>query len=189
MKYNDQKVIERLKEKTRELIVARGVKGWSMETLAKESGIAKSTLYRIIESKEALILDIVLSDMRKFEQEYEQILANREDFNFIEKIGKFISRNVTIYFGTYLNEALLEYPTLEDQVKANEEKIKNITIMFLELVKNQNEIRKDIDSVTFFESLMGIILHFIRLGYSGEVLTYKISIGFSFIIESIKEKK
>lgn len=186
MKYKDQKIVERLYKKTRELLLIQGVKGWNMNTLAAESGIAKSTLYRIINSKEELVLSIILEDMRQIEIDIKKILLEAENADVTKEISNFASEKVPLVFGNYLKEAILEYPELEDKVKENEDTIRQIVFMFLEYGQQRGQIKKDIDPLTIFELLMGIILHFVRIGYSGDVLSKKIYHGFNYIFYGIR---
>jgi len=189
MKYNDSQIEERVFKKTKELITTRGVKGWSMNNLAKESGVAKNTLYRMINSKEELIRDVILRDLEYIEKQLNQIMMSEDPSTVIEQMSKLISTDVVFYIGGYLNEALMEYPNLEERVQENEENIQNAVIMFIKLGQIQNQIRKDIDPKTVFESIMGMILHFIRLGYTTDQLSNKLELAFNYFFDGIKEKK
>lgn len=186
MKYKDQKIIERLHKKAREMILNRGIKGWNMGTLAAEAGIAKSTLYRIIDSKEELILGIIIENMQRIEVDLKKILLDDENEDLIEKVSALASENVPLLFGTYLNEALLEYPELEDKVKENEENIQQAVLMFLKHGQTRGQIKMNIDLLTVFELIMGTILQFVRIGYSGDELSRKLNNSFKYIFDGIR---
>lgn len=186
MKYKDDRIIERLHKKTKELIMSRGVKGWNMNTLATESGIAKSTLYRIIDSKEALILEVILEDMRRLEHGVKYILMNDSSSDIIESISELVTEAVPLMFGSYLNEALMEYPELEEKVKENEDNIRESVMMFIDYGQQRGQIKENVDPVTVFQTMLGVVLQFVRLGYTGDQLTEKINQGFKYIFEGIR---
>jgi len=188
MKCNDSQVEERIYRKTKELITSKGIKGWHMDHLAKESGMAKNTLYKIIGSKENLILEVVLNDLKQVEEEFKALLMLGDEKLITQKLSDLISRNIIDFIGGYLNEVLLEYPSLEDKVKANEDNIRNMIVTFIIMGQSQNQFKKEVDPRIFFESILGIILHQVRLGYSGDVLSDKIEKAFTYMLEGIKEK-
>lgn len=186
MKYKDEKIKSRLHKKTRELLLTKGVKGWNMNTLATESGIAKSTLYRMINSKEELIRDVIVEDMRAIEYKINDILTSNDNDDIINKISKTITEYVPMMFGSYLNEALLEYPTLEEQVQKREQNIRHSIMLFIELGQKKDQIKDGVDGITVFETLLGIVLQFVKLGYGGNELSKKIYQSFQYVFEGIR---
>ncbi len=59
-KSENKEIIRRIHKVTLMLILKQGVKGLNMNELAKTVGVAKGTLYKIINSKEQLIQEIAL---------------------------------------------------------------------------------------------------------------------------------
>ena len=51
-KKNDKNIHDNILTVAERLLLAYGIKGWNMDSVAQEAGIAKNTLYKIIDSKE-----------------------------------------------------------------------------------------------------------------------------------------
>ncbi len=186
MKYKDERLVENLYKKTRELIISRGVKGWNMSTLASELGMARSTVYRMVDSKETLILEVVLDDIKKVEKGIKSILLRPDKSDVIDRISELLTDNVPLMLGDYMTDVLLEYPSIDDHVKKNEENIRKSIKTFIKTGQTLKKIKKDVDADTLFETLVGIILQFVRLEYSGEVLTKKVKQSFQYVFRGIE---
>jgi AcrR family transcriptional regulator len=111
--YTQDKVIENAKK----MMLDFGLKGVNMGRLAKESGIAKATLYKIIGSKEELIAKVAVDFFKDtFGHLFETILKKESYLNFakedIEKIAALAVGKMRIIH----KQVFLEYPLIEKQV-------------------------------------------------------------------------
>ena len=87
LKTNNEEVIRSVYSNTIRMVNDYGIRGWNMDDLARESGLAKNTLYKIIGNKEALIMNIV-DDM--WSRYYNYISSTIDTYETKEVIGKFI---------------------------------------------------------------------------------------------------
>jgi len=118
MKVNNIEIEERIFKKTHDLILARGLKGRNMDTLAKECGLAKNTLYKIIGSKETLLENIVIRQLRKNLKIVDSMIQDAGDYSKISiSIPKKFSRLVAGFDKKALPLIYLEYPGIEKKAK------------------------------------------------------------------------
>ncbi len=187
MKVHNTDIQKMVLEQTRQMIVAKGLKGWNMVDLAKQTGLAKQTLYRIIGSKEKIIERVVISQMEKTFGYLNRIVIESSDFSefasrFIEDAPGFLS---TVPRFT-LPEIYREYPAIEK--KANEFQ-RNITRPMLDFFKRgiaEGFIRDDISAEFIFDLARGGILeHYIRSGLTGEKLQGVLGLAFKCLYEGV----
>lgn len=113
-KIGNLEIEEKVFERTRELLLNYGVKGWNMDDLSNKCGMAKRTLYKIIGNKEALIYKCVLDYANLNVTEIRRFTNSSQSYNIL--LDKF-SETVTNIFEEYIikNAASLikEYPKIE----------------------------------------------------------------------------
>ncbi len=109
---------------TRDLLKKHGLKGWDMDLLALETGLAKNTLYKIIISKESLLEQVILSKMREDLVQIEQILNEEADYaKAVSRITQRFADLVKDNFDYVIPGIYLEYPALEKNVRAAQKEI------------------------------------------------------------------
>ncbi len=96
-------IVNKVIKITRELMLSYGVKGWSMDDLAKECRMSKKTFYKIIGNKEELIFRCVLytkkqnlAQIENFinsDQSYDELLDNFSN-TFTQIFAPYIIKNV-----------------------------------------------------------------------------------------------
>ena len=178
MKYNDKENEQRVLEKTAELLSNRGIKGWNMDQLASETGLAKNTLYRIIGSKEELIERVTLNRCRSVHLRIVNVI-NREDsyMKTLEAIADEYPEHMRIYTN-FFQEVFLEYPRLEKIVRGYSDELKVRIIQFIERGIDEGYLRGDLKAGTVFEILQAISLFYIKTGAKDLELASKIREGF-----------
>ncbi|WP_101259400.1 TetR/AcrR family transcriptional regulator [Labilibaculum filiforme] len=160
---------ERVTKVAMEMILKFGLRGLNMVDLAKECGLAKATLYKIIGSKEDLIREIALEIF---------------DINIVKVLDPIMKQDDPVlafnqFLDNYFNYAVesqkilidqiyKEYPLIEKDVKANYDKM--IVKMHHRFIVWQNNklIRSDINVDYFLESVEALNEFYIRSDYSNE---------------------
>ncbi len=135
MKVDDKHTKDRILKIAKAMMLEYGLKGVNMNKLAKESGVAKATLYKIIGSKEELITTITVDFFAEtFGQLFESILCKNSFSSItnsdIEEIASLAIGKMRVIH----RQVFLEYPLIEKQVSENmdnyairiEEKFRNL---------------------------------------------------------------
>ncbi len=187
MKVKNIEIQEMVIEKTREMIISRGLKGWNMVDLAQKTGLAKQTLYKIIGSKERVIERVVLSQMEYTFGSLNKVLNMKLNFIetmelFKERIPQFISDVPRIT----LPEIYREYPAIEKKAVEFQEIISKNLIEFIERGMKEKYFRDDIEAEFLFDLMRGGVLeHYIRSGYTGDNLKNALITAYSCILNGI----
>lgn len=189
MKYNDQEVEEQIYDKVKNFLVTKGVKGWNMDMLAKESGLAKNTLYKIIGSKEKAIMNVILRDIVYLKNKLNNLLEASMASRNIDNIINLFSELFVSTHGEYLNEVLLEYPGSGKKVQKSTKLMDEIVIKFLKEKIEQGVLKSDCDPSIIHEMLQGTTIYFIQLGYYGDDLSKRLKISYEYLLNGIIEKK
>lgn len=117
MKTKNKALEERILRNTESLISRNGIKGWNMNDLASHAGITKRTLYKIIESKEQLIREIVFKNIFEIRDKISEIIKGSDDVlsgidHIITTIAELLRNNIINRYGEILNE----FPDLEAEI-------------------------------------------------------------------------
>ncbi len=169
MKVSNADIRDRVILTTRELLRKRGLKGWNMDLLAQEAGLAKNTLYKIIVSKERLLEEVILSKMREDLVQIEQILDEEEDYEkAVSRITKRFADLVKDNFDYVIPSIYLEYPALEKNVRAAQKEIYTSLNAFILKGIAKGVMRDDVSPEFVLDLAEGIVLHYYRSGCTGE---------------------
>lgn len=185
MKYNDKQSEQRVLEKTAELLSNRGIRGWNMDQLAAETGLAKNTLYRIIGSKEELIERVTLNQCRSVHLRIVNVI-NRETsyMKTLEIIVDEYPEHMSLYTN-FFREVFLEYPRLEKTVRGYSDELKVRIIQFLERGIDEGYLRADLKAESVFEILQAISLFYIKAGAKDTELATKVREGFHCLLYGV----
>ncbi|MDP8232351.1 MAG: TetR/AcrR family transcriptional regulator [Candidatus Zophobacter franzmannii] len=117
MKVDNTHTQEKVLKTAKTMMLEYGLKGVNMDKLAKESGVAKATLYKIIGSKEDLITKIAVDFFAEtFGHIFETILNIENYDNYskadIEEIASLAVGKMRVIH----RQVFLEYPLIEQQV-------------------------------------------------------------------------
>ncbi len=186
MKFNDQQSEQRVLEKAGEFLSRRGIRGWNMDELSAEAGLAKNTLYRIIGSKEKLIEHVVLENCYRGLSKMAEIIDREDSYmNTLEIIAAEFPEHMNNLYADFLFEVLLEYPNLEKVVRSHRDEMTVKITDFLYRGMTEGYLRKDIQPELVFEFLQAIVLFFVKSGIKGKELSDKIHEGFRSLIYGI----
>jgi AcrR family transcriptional regulator len=112
MKVCNEVIRKRIIQTTCDLLRRNGLKGWNMDILAHETGLAKNTLYKIIGSKEQLLEEVVISKMI---QDLEHIdLITQEEKDYMTAVNKMIEKFIDLTKNNnFIPRIYFEYPSIE----------------------------------------------------------------------------
>ncbi len=160
---------ERVTTVAMDMILKFGLKGLNMVELARECGLAKATLYKIIGSKEDLIREIALEIFKvnivavldPIMRQDDPVIATNQ---FLDNYFNYAIESQKIL----IDQIYKEYPLIEKDVETNyDEMIVNIHHRFVSW-QNSKLIRSDIEVDYFLESLEALNEFYIRSDYSKE---------------------
>lgn len=186
MKFNDKQSEQRVLEKTVELLFRRGIRGWNMDQLAAEAGLAKNTLYRIIGSKEQLIERVTLDYCRRGHLRMVEIM-DREDgyLEALEAMAEEFPEHMNSIYADFLQDVFLEYPGLEKAVRSYRDEMTMRITDFIRRGIVEGYLREDLQPESVFELLQAIILFFVKASFKGPELSGRIREGFRCLLYGI----
>ncbi|MFH1138167.1 MAG: TetR/AcrR family transcriptional regulator [Pseudomonadota bacterium] len=169
------------------LIARRGPKGWSAADLAKECGLAKNTLYKIIGSKEQLVETIVLDQIEATTGLLTAIIQRENDYRsavrrMIHDGPSFLSERPRVAFP----EIFLEFPSIESKARARQKRAAAAIIEFIEHGQGNGDIRKDMAPEFLYDLVRGIVEHYTRSGLEGEPLAEALRGAFTCLSEGVR---
>lgn len=119
MKVGDTDTEEAILSQTRELLEKFGVRGWNMDDLARECSMSKRTLYKIIGTKEDLILKCISDVLRNNISVIANFLKSPKPFpELLERFIDVITNNFQDYIFKSISAIRIEYP----KIRIEEEK-------------------------------------------------------------------
>lgn len=178
-KSENKEIIRRIHKVTLMLILKQGVKGLNMNELAKTVGVAKGTLYKIINSKEQLIQEIAL---HIFEKNSTAILEPLKQYdNPEEATGEMLDNylNYTIPAQRVLQQQIFkEYPKIEEEIMRMQDIEAEFAIKRYEDWQKQGLLRQDIDVAYCIDSILTLNEAYIESSYSEEEIIARLRSSF-----------
>lgn len=119
-----QRIIDAFKE----LAMARGFSGVTMEELAARAGVSKRTVYRYFRSKEELVSAVVEDFLAVFAGCVKEALdSSAHPVERITNIAKVIPQNIRFIYAPALHDVQKHYPHLWEKIERfREERIRQI---------------------------------------------------------------
>lgn len=189
MKVNDDLIIKRVVDSASDFLHRKGLKGWNMDNLASAAGITKPTLYKIVSSKEELIKNVVINDIRSMFSKALKVRNSKSDYiiafeKFFIEYSKFFTKGNL----DYMQRALLEYPALEKNVLKYSDELSEQIIDFIKEGILIKKIRKDVNPEHAFELLRAIVHHNVITEGKPSERARKIRAMFNLLIYGIRDK-
>jgi AcrR family transcriptional regulator len=145
-KETDRELTNKVFEKAGELFRTIGVRNTTMDDLARELGISKKTLYKVIDNKADLVYLCVQLDLQQKEKELEQIARHTD--NAIEemlRIGALIHASLQLFHPATIHDLTKFYPEAWKLIENHKENFaRNIIRNNLKKGIKQGLYRKDI---------------------------------------------
>ncbi|MGL5540193.1 MAG: TetR/AcrR family transcriptional regulator [Erysipelotrichaceae bacterium] len=160
MKTDDALVIENIKKVTLKKLSTHGAKGWNMGQLAAESGVAKDTLYRIIDSKENLIKNVLLDYIEASKHRIVSII--QEDGAYLDKFTPIIAE-LTDFASTLsiqnIQDILRIFPHLAQDISTRMNEVDAHIVDFLAYGVKHGFLKQDVDPLVVFGLFESTILY------------------------------
>ncbi len=167
MKVNNASVQGTVLECTERLLKTQGIKGWTMDTVALEAGMAKNTLYKIIGTKEQLVEKIVIGRLRGNVDAIVGIFRHEGDFiPAVEKSARQLSQSIGRNDLRILPSIFREYPSIKKKFDSISGTLSTSIHGYLNRAKKSGILRKDIDNDILIGSVTAIINYFL----SGKIM-------------------
>lgn len=186
MKVNDQLLEQRIQDKLRELIADRGLKGWNMDQLAVAAGITKPTLYKIIDTKEKLIERVIIGHIHEMQSRVVEIID--EDLDMVSALGKMVDVYAAFFENgatNYMNEVLMEYPAIEQQVIRHNDEMTQHLIGLLKNGVENGVLRSNVDPELTFDLLRAVVHFNVTSGLTGRECADRIRRMFKLVLHGI----
>ncbi len=185
MKAGNEIVEKQIYDNVWTLLNKYGHKGWNMDDLAKMSGVAKNTLYKIVGNKESLLSKVVLSVQNEYIAVLEQTVKSDEPLRALYSIIDRVPKIFEQYDIASIRELLLQYPQLSYQYEKNEERMTEVLIKVYDSALQDGFVRNDID-IQFLTTLQKIVREqMIETSETPEEMAHNLKNALTIIIEGV----
>lgn len=117
MKVGDKHIEEIVFEKTKDLLLNYGVKGWNMNDLSEACSMSKRTLYKIIGTKEDLLSEISKKGISENNDRIEKYLESKQPFQtLLNNLGQHIIEGFDDYTLGHIKAIRVEYPRIREMM-------------------------------------------------------------------------
>ncbi|OGP52889.1 MAG: hypothetical protein A2Y65_05910 [Deltaproteobacteria bacterium RBG_13_52_11] len=189
MKVSNSILEQKIADRARDYIFQRGVLGWSMDQLAADTGIAKNTLYKIVSSKEDLVLKVVINYVQATQAQLVALIEHEPDYlTALEKMIVIFPALVGGHATNAFQDVFNEYPSVEESVYSHRDMLTNKVIGFLETGISRGILRSDLQADFIFSMLQALILYFMKSTNHGSELSERLSLAFRCLLEGIRSK-
>jgi AcrR family transcriptional regulator len=187
MKVNDKNIEERILERTASLIGRMGLKGWNMDTLASEVGLAKNTLYKIIGSKEELVERVAKRNIRSVQTRLVEIIEGEGEYlDVLKGMTEEFPRLLNAVGADSMRDIFLEYPAVEKAVRVHQDEMTGRVLGFIETGIERGILRGDVTAGFVFDLLRAIVIFHIGSGSVGDELGKRIGLSLDCLFNGLK---
>jgi AcrR family transcriptional regulator len=188
MKVCNEIIRERVIQTTCDLLRRNGLKGWNMDLLAHETGLAKNTLYKIIGSKEQLLEQVIISKMT---QDLEHIdLIIHEEKDYLTAVNRMIEKFVDLTKNNnFIPKIYFEYPSIEIKIKSKQSEIIASIFRFIRNGMDMGLVRDDLAPEFIFDLIEGSAMHYFRMGLTGSEFEKAFQCAMDCLINGLKKRE
>jgi len=185
-KKNDKSIHDNILKIAEKLLLNYGIKGWSMDSVALEAGIAKNTLYEIISSKEQLIEDVVISRLKNNVEVVVEIFKNEPDFEKACDLGsKHLARTISTYDLLILPQVFREYPMIKEKFGLIGRKLGTSIHNYINKAKKDGTVREEVDNDVVINCVTAIVNYLLSENYRGKDFEGRVNKGISYLMRGI----
>ncbi len=192
MKVDNEYVQKKVQECVKKLLFTRGVKGWNMDMLAAEAGLAKNTLYKIVESKEKVVEQVVLDRIRENAEKVIAIGGEIKDWADREKTLEYLKTEMERFaaaMGDFepvvLPQVFQQYPAIEVKINNLLENLGRLADAFFDQAKKDGFIKPDVDTEACIDLTRGMISYYIQQETEKEVFEDRMKKIFEYVLVGI----
>jgi AcrR family transcriptional regulator len=185
-KINNRDIHANILKITETLLLNKGIRGWNMDSVAAEAGIAKNTLYEIINSKEQLIEDVVINRLENNVEAIAGIFRDEADFvKACEMAARHLAHTTSAYDLLTLPQVFREYPSIKEKFDSISGKLSTSIHAYLNRAKQDGVVRRDIDNDVVINCVTAVTNHFLSVKYRGSEFEENIYQAYSYLIRGI----
>ena len=185
-KKNDKNIHDNILKIAEKLLLNYGIKGWSMDSVALEAGIAKNTLYEIIDSKEQLIEDVVIRRLKNNVEVVVEIFKNEPDFEKACDLGsKHLARTISTYDLLILPQVFREYPKIKEKFGLIGRKLGTSIHNYINKAKKDGTVREEVDNDVVINCVTAIVNYLLSENYKGKDFESRVNKGISYLMRGI----
>ncbi|MGM0437580.1 MAG: TetR/AcrR family transcriptional regulator [Bacillota bacterium] len=162
-KANNKNIRAKIYKKASQYLFNYGLKGWNMDQLAAETGMAKNTLYKIIGYKEDMVKEIYLKNIKSIEKNL-KIIINKEEkyFDKFFELDTIIINLVRYTESRQAREVFLEYPEVENEVRKIKERINKKIMEFLKLGIKNKYLKNNKEADFYFDLILSFGFYYVK---------------------------
>ncbi len=157
LKTNTEELTERLVERAEMHITTYGPKHLRMDDLAQDLGVSKKTIYRIVESKDALVRCIIERFVGDVRQRM-KALIERKDLPFEEKLNRYfelISQALRRFDSRVFVELERYFPEIYKRIEAiRREVLPEMLTLLMKQGQAEGYVREDLNILVFSEAFL-----------------------------------
>lgn len=158
MKARDERKIDDIYKATLKLVKASGLAGITMQSVAKEAGLATGTVYIYFRNKDALIINLfdtcVRNSAKGFFKNYQASAPFAEGFR--EVWTNMLKHRLTYFDESIFIEQCFHSPFIDEDTKVTLKKMFEPLLQLINRGKNE-KILKDIDTFWLIAFMIGTI--------------------------------
>lgn len=184
MKEHTNTIQSKIKQTGQTFIFNYGVRGWNMNEFASEAGITKRTLYKYVESKEALVEEIMLDYIRDIQSQLTHQLSTSKDLAIgLQQMIQIYPSLVIQMNAKIIHDVFKQYPSVEASVIRQRQQLSQALCMYLDDAKNQQFISDAFESADIIEALQALILFHAK--HNPDQLKKKLEINLAMFLHGI----
>lgn len=187
MKYNDKEIEQRVFEQVSDLLHKKGIRGWNMDRLSEQSGLAKNTLYKIIGSKEDVIEKVVLQQIHHIQSRLVAVMQSEDDYlSALECVITLFPELINTFYAEHMQEIFNEYPRIEKSVRRHRDEMTSNIIGFMRKGVGCGVLREDLNPIIVFDFFQAVVMHSMKSGLKRQEISEHIAVSFRYLLDGIR---
>jgi len=149
---------------TKELLLKFGIKGWNMNDLAVECNMSKRTLYKIIGTKEDLLLELMKKNVRKTVKHVKKSINSDKPFPVL--LNNFSDQLIDSFddFALINIKAIrIEYPRIREMEEQYVKQEKEFLVCFIQKGIDEGCLVDYVEASTIEKTITAIIKYHIQI--------------------------
>lgn len=161
MEHINIKIKKKIDRAARTIIFTYGIRGWNMNEFANEAGITKRTLYRYVESKEALVKNALIDFIKETQCKLGEELKGILDFQTgIEHIINIYPSMIIKMNSRVLKSIFLQYPSIEEAVVRERDNFTKDITSFIQEAQKNGTVNGKYDSAMILDVMQSLIIYY-----------------------------
>ncbi|MCP4136275.1 MAG: TetR/AcrR family transcriptional regulator [bacterium] len=190
MKVDNEILKENLRLKAMELIFESGLKGWNMDSLAEDLGLAKKTLYKMVKSKKELVKQVITDHILGIRTRIGDIVGSIEfdAENYFTAWEEIINEVPALIAGTQtkrIEEIFLEYPEIRHSILQLQDELTGIIVNFIESGIEKGIFKNDVNPELVFELVRAQVFYLLSSGITEKELSEKVHTAIRYLLHGI----